>query len=333
MIRISYLSLPILFFSLFSTTLAQSQPITNKTISEQLLIFENRVLDKMDDLSKRINKLEKGGTSNELSANKSELRDIIDSLQKITGKFEEFSYTLTSLQQQLESMSKSSQQTNTMFQQALEKTSKGGSSVDKDLTYQVSTIKMTLQDLSYKLYQTEDTLSKQLASIQEKMGLTVFQEPKKNNNKVSKEKGERKKEEKKIIVSSMSMEDSYKTAYNDYLKQNYDLAITGFTTFLQNFSETSLSDNAQYWIGESYYSQEKYKMAINAFNELIKQYPHSNKLPETKYKIARSYHLLKDKDKALAAYKEVIQKFSGTSMADRAQEYVKEIEEGKTATN
>ena len=39
------------------------------------------------------------------------------------------------------------------------------------------------------------------------------------------------------------------------------------------YPNTDLSDNAQYWIGESLYAQKKYKEAIAAFDKLLKQWP------------------------------------------------------------
>ncbi|HPQ42021.1 MAG TPA: tol-pal system protein YbgF [bacterium] len=69
----------------------------------------------------------------------------------------------------------------------------------------------------------------------------------------------------------------YQTAYNDYIKRNYDLAILEFQNFLAAFQDSDLADNAQYWIGECYYSQQRYGEALAEFNKVIEKYPDGDK--------------------------------------------------------
>jgi len=69
----------------------------------------------------------------------------------------------------------------------------------------------------------------------------------------------------------------YDTAYADYNKGRYALAIQGFQDYLNAYPNTDLSDNAQYWIGECLYAQKKHKEAIAAFDKLLKQWPRSDK--------------------------------------------------------
>ena len=42
----------------------------------------------------------------------------------------------------------------------------------------------------------------------------------------------------------------YRSAYEDYMRGNYDLAADGFGEYLRRWPDTELSDNALYWIGE-----------------------------------------------------------------------------------
>ena len=71
--------------------------------------------------------------------------------------------------------------------------------------------------------------------------------------------------------------DLYDTAFADYNKGRYALAIQGFQEYLTAYPNTDLSDNAQYWIAECLYAQKKYKDAITAFDKLLKQWPQSDK--------------------------------------------------------
>ena len=47
----------------------------------------------------------------------------------------------------------------------------------------------------------------------------------------------------------------YETAYRDLQRENYQLALINFRSFLEEYPQTRLSDNAQYWIGEIFYAQ------------------------------------------------------------------------------
>ncbi len=69
----------------------------------------------------------------------------------------------------------------------------------------------------------------------------------------------------------------YDTAYADYNKGRYALAIQGFQEYLTAYPSTDLSDNAQYWIGECHYAQKKHREAVADFDKLLKLWPKSDK--------------------------------------------------------
>ena len=95
-----------------------------------------------------------------------------------------------------------------------------------------------------------------------------------------------------------SPSDLYDTAYGDYTKGRYALAIQGFQEYLDSYPGTALSDNAQYWIGESHYAQRKFKESIDDFDRLLKNWPKSGKAPATLLK--KGYALLELGQKAEA---------------------------------
>ena len=86
-------------------------------------------------------------------------------------------------------------------------------------------------------------------------------------------------------VSSIQSPDSiYYTAYSDYIKKNYELAINGFKQFIKLYPTNALADNSFYWIGECYYTQRMYQEAINTFTELINKYTEGDKIPDATLK-------------------------------------------------
>jgi tol-pal system protein YbgF len=82
---------------------------------------------------------------------------------------------------------------------------------------------------------------------------------------------------------------TYQAAYRDYQRGNFDLAIEGFTEFLQGNARSDLADNAAYWIGESLFSQKKYREAIAQFDSVVSRYPKSDKVPGALLKKGYAY--------------------------------------------
>ena len=115
---------------------------------------------------------------------------------------------------------------------------------------------------------------------------------------------------------------AYNQAYNDYLKGNYDLAVTGFESFLKQFPSTSLSAHAQYWIGEAYYNKKEYKAAIEAFNRLLTERKHekSDRLAAALYKIGLANAALGETAKARSFFKRVTEEHPQSNEAPLAKQ-------------
>ncbi len=116
----------------------------------------------------------------------------------------------------------------------------------------------------------------------------------------------------------------YDTAYLDITRGNYDLAVAGFQDFLKDYPNSSLADNAQYWIGEAYYAKEKYPEALDGFQKVISGYPNQDKVPAAMYKSGLCHQKLGDKDKAAAAWRQLVAKYPRSNEAALAKERLKE---------
>lgn len=77
---------------------------------------------------------------------------------------------------------------------------------------------------------------------------------------------------------------AFETARSDYYMGNWSLAIQGFESFVKTFPRSDLTDDAQYYIGETYYMSGRFADALTAYNAVIERYPGSNTLPDTYYK-------------------------------------------------
>ncbi|MFQ6082717.1 MAG: tol-pal system protein YbgF [Candidatus Aminicenantia bacterium] len=117
----------------------------------------------------------------------------------------------------------------------------------------------------------------------------------------------------------------YNTAYSDYLKGNYQLAIDGFKLYIEQFRESPLADNAQYWVGECYYSQENYTQAIEEFNRLILNFPQGDKVPAAYLKKAYSFLALGEKEEGITVLKLLLSKFPFSEEAKLAEQKIREV--------
>jgi len=70
---------------------------------------------------------------------------------------------------------------------------------------------------------------------------------------------------------------SFQTAYADYSKGNYELALMGFTDFLKRYPGDPRAAEAHYWIGECLYSQGKFGEAAEELGQMVERYPNAEK--------------------------------------------------------
>ena len=69
----------------------------------------------------------------------------------------------------------------------------------------------------------------------------------------------------------------YENAYRDKMSGKSDLALKGFSDYIQMYADTDLAPNAQYWIGQIHYEQNDLENAVKDFDAVVEKYPASNK--------------------------------------------------------
>lgn len=122
-----------------------------------------------------------------------------------------------------------------------------------------------------------------------------------------------------------SPESIYFTAYSDYLKKNYELAIRGFRQFINLYSQNGLADNSLYWIGECYYAQRMYLEAVNTFTELIEKYAEGDKVPAATLKQGFALIEMGKQSEGVNVLKDLISRFPLSEEASLAQQKIKEV--------
>jgi tol-pal system protein YbgF len=112
----------------------------------------------------------------------------------------------------------------------------------------------------------------------------------------------------------------YDRGYTLYHQGRYLDAEASFQRFLQANPATELSDNAQFWIGESRYARGDIRGALAAFRETLQRYPDGNKVPDALIKEGDCLTSLGDRDGARSRYEEVIRRFPSSAAAIMAEE-------------
>lgn len=113
---------------------------------------------------------------------------------------------------------------------------------------------------------------------------------------------------------------SYQAAFNLLKDGQYDRAIVAFQKFLVTYPDSSLADNAQYWLGEAYYVNKAYPEAEAAFQRVVDKYPQSRKLGDALLKIGFCRYEMKQWQSAREVLGQVVTRFSDTPAARLAQQ-------------
>lgn len=119
--------------------------------------------------------------------------------------------------------------------------------------------------------------------------------------------------------AAASADDIFHEAYNDLVQGNFDLAIQGFTSFVNNYPLSEKSDDALYYLGETYYNDNKFPLAITAFTKVLSDYPAGDKVASALYKRALAELRIQEKDTARDDFRAIVQRFPASPEAGLAR--------------
>src|SRR5690606_6751951 len=102
----------------------------------------------------------------------------------------------------------------------------------------------------------------------------------------------------------------------------YPEATAAFKQFIATFPNSTLSDNAWYWLGESYYVARQYGEALKSFRTVVDKYPTSRKMPDALLKIGYCNYELKNWAEARNALNRVVQQYADTTAARLASQRI-----------
>jgi tol-pal system protein YbgF len=121
-------------------------------------------------------------------------------------------------------------------------------------------------------------------------------------------------------ISDGTDKGAYQAAFDLLKNSQYDSAIAAFQNFLLTYPDSSLADNAQYWLGEALYVNKSYPEALASFQRVVDKYPQSRKVPDALLKIGYCEYELKQFSLARDALAQVTAKFADSPAAHLAQQ-------------
>ncbi len=125
-----------------------------------------------------------------------------------------------------------------------------------------------------------------------------------------------------------SERDAYSAAFALLKERQYDQAKDAFNNLLQRYPQGEFTDNARYWLAETYYVQRNYPAALAEFDRLIKLTPSSPKVPGAMLKIGYIQYDQKAYDQARESLEKVISTYPKSTEARLARSRLERLGEG-----
>ena len=119
-------------------------------------------------------------------------------------------------------------------------------------------------------------------------------------------------------IDPVKEQQAYQAAFNLLKAGRYDQAAKSFQKFLEEYPNGKFSDNAQYWLGESFYVTRNFDSAMREFNKLVSEHPDSQKVSHALLKVGYIYDELGQKDKAREVLTDLTKKYPQSTAAGLA---------------
>ncbi|MDP2157495.1 MAG: tol-pal system protein YbgF [Nitrospirota bacterium] len=130
----------------------------------------------------------------------------------------------------------------------------------------------------------------------------------------------------RIEQAADSKTKAYDAAYQLFKDKKFKESREGFEAFLREYPKTDLTDNAQFWIAESYYNEKDFESAILSYETLIKKYPDSDKASSGMLKQGLSFVEIGDAKTGKIILNRLIEKYPNTKDAEAAKKKIAELD-------
>ena len=189
-----------------------------------------------------------------------------------------------------------------------------------DLQRQVSEMQGSLEDLDYKSQSTQDRQRALYIDLDDRLQDLERSISALNSMNIV--------DEDEILLGELPVpggtdQENYQAAFELLKEQEYELASLAFIRFLSSFPGSSLIDNAQYWLSESYYAANQFQQALDQFTKVIENYPRSRKVSDALLKIGYCHFELGDWNQARSIFEKIQNDYPDSTVAKLAEQRIK----------
>ena len=189
-----------------------------------------------------------------------------------------------------------------------------------DLQRQVSEMQGSLEDLDYKSQSTQDRQRALYIDLDDRLQDLERSISALNSMNIV--------DEDEILLGELPVpggtdQENYQAAFELLKEQEYELASLSFIRFLSSFPGSSLIDNAQYWLSESYYAANQFQQALDQFSKVIEYYPRSRKVSDALLKIGYCHFELGDWNQARSIFEKIQNDYPDSTVAKLAEQRIK----------
>lgn len=225
----------------------------------------------------------------------SRIRDLTGSLQELRGRFDENRYFV-------------------------EKTMKEAAAERDILRAQISSLESQLKTLKEKLTGFEEA-AKHKEETGDQQATSMHTDVPEITTEPAAVSESPEKEDLKDERTS-----SYDAAYQAFKDKKYKEAREKFEAFIKAYPKNDLTDNAQFWIAETYYGEKYYEDAILSYEALLKKYPDSKKTSSALLKQAFAFIEINDAKTGKIILNKLIEKYPASREAELARKKLAELD-------
>jgi tol-pal system protein YbgF len=178
------------------------------------------------------------------------------------------------------------------------------------------------------LYSRMDDLESQLAICNQKveaLGSSMLRMERPENTAPVAEETAGGISEEPGIQETGSPEELYRSAFADYRRGNYELAVIGFKAYLEQFPGNNAAGDAHYWLGECHYAKGEFDQAIKSYDRVIQNFSQNSHVRGAYLK--KGYAYIESNQVALGVVQlyHIIDNFPGTSEANLSQQRLEKM--------
>jgi tol-pal system protein YbgF len=199
----------------------------------------------------------------------------------------------------------------------------------KNSVQEIDLIKLQITTLESQIKEIKEKLNVLEAQVVHQQKESLKEKSKEDEKKYVKTEKDIPKQEEQPVKPSVpdDKKAKYDEAYNTFQNKKYKEARDKFEGFIKEYPEDTLTDNAYFWIAETYYGENDFEGAILAYETFLKKFPKSAKVPAALLKQGLAFVEIGDKKIGKLILEQVIEKYSDSREAELAKKNVEKLKQ------